>query len=210
MSTFAERFRAAYERQGIKKADVARRLNITPQSVQKYETGGLPSRQNLLKLADALQVSAEYLLTGRTSVVETAQMSEVQTRRGGRVVPKLTALHAVRGNTDAVLGHYQTYFPCGPRAFLVEVWDDSNAPRYNLGDMLVIDPDKTPMPGRMVLAAVGADSDPALGRYVRRVNNGQTTDVVEHLNAVWGEHPIDGTASQIVGVVTERASSEER
>lgn len=208
MPNFGNRFRASYMRAGLTKAEIARRLNITPQSVQKYETGGRPDTANLQKLADLLGVSADWLLTGRGSVNENQEMLTTVGRRGGRVVPKVHAQDAARGDFHRVIGEYHTYFPCGPRAFLVDVSDDSNSPKYENGDVVVVDPDRPPVPGRMVFAAIGEGKTPAIGRYARRSVNGQTVDVVQHLNSVWGEHVIDGRVSTILGTITEHASAQ--
>jgi transcriptional regulator with XRE-family HTH domain len=209
MSSFGERFRASYLRVGLSKADIARRLGVTPQSVQKYEAGGKPDTANLEKLARLLDVSADWLLTGRAPINDDGEMPNNRAKRGGRVVPKVDASDAAHGVFERILGEYHTYFQCGGRSFIVDVWDDSNSPKYEIGDVVVVDPDQPATPGRMVFASIGPDKTPIIGRYVKRANNGQTVDAVEHINSVWGEHRIDGRQSVIMGTIVEHASSQD-
>lgn len=206
VSSFADRFRSTYELRGITKAEIARRLGITAQSVQKYETGGRPDLENLKKLADLLQVSADWLLTGRGSDIDDDHMLRGRAKRGGRSVPKYDAASAANDDFTSELGHYNTYFACGPRSFLIEVWDDSNAPKYEPGDICVIDPDAALKPGRMVFGSASNPYRPILGRYVRRSENGKTLEIIEHINKAWGEHLVDGVSVTVKGVVTEHAS----
>lgn len=62
---FHERLIFARERANLSQSDVARALNIAPQSVQKWEAGrNRPRPKRIEQLAKLLEVSAGWLFTG--------------------------------------------------------------------------------------------------------------------------------------------------
>jgi transcriptional regulator with XRE-family HTH domain len=65
MST-KDRIKAARKSQGLNQSELARQIGTSPQTVQQWEAGKtLPKGLNLLNLANALNVSAEWLQTGK-------------------------------------------------------------------------------------------------------------------------------------------------
>lgn len=65
VSEALRRFRKNF---GLKQDDVANALNVTRQVYQPYETGRtLPSVKTILKIAEAFNVSTDYLL-GRSDI----------------------------------------------------------------------------------------------------------------------------------------------
>ena len=67
---FPNRLRAARERRGLSQGGVAARTGLQVSAVSHFETGGRkPSFDNLRRLADALEVTTDYLL-GRTGDME--------------------------------------------------------------------------------------------------------------------------------------------
>lgn len=64
--TFPERLRTARELRKLSQAQVAEKSGLQPSAVSHFETGQrAPSFENLKRLADALDVTTDYLL-GRT------------------------------------------------------------------------------------------------------------------------------------------------
>ncbi len=63
---FAERLRAARELREMSQGELADKAGLQPSAISHFETDGrLPSFDNLKRLADALNVTTDYLL-GRT------------------------------------------------------------------------------------------------------------------------------------------------
>lgn len=63
--TTGERIRQARKSAGMTQAELARRLDVTPQTVSQYERGLInPKIETLRKFADALGVTSEVLLRG--------------------------------------------------------------------------------------------------------------------------------------------------
>lgn len=60
---FQHRLRAARESKGLSQAQLAEKSKLTAAAISHFETGQrAPSFENLRKLADALDVSVDYLL----------------------------------------------------------------------------------------------------------------------------------------------------
>ncbi|MBC2592861.1 helix-turn-helix transcriptional regulator [Ruficoccus amylovorans] len=60
---FKDRLKALRERRQLSQADVAERSGLMPAAISHFETGKRsPSFDNLRKIADALDVSVDYLL----------------------------------------------------------------------------------------------------------------------------------------------------
>ena len=61
---FPQRLRAARELRGLNQSDLARRAGLQASAISHFETGGRkPSFDNLKRLADALDVTTDYLLS---------------------------------------------------------------------------------------------------------------------------------------------------
>lgn len=70
--TFRQRLREVREERGLSQAQLAARAGLQPAAVSHFETGGRkPSFENLVKLAEALSVTTDYLL-GRERAAEAA------------------------------------------------------------------------------------------------------------------------------------------
>src|SRR5260370_33850305 len=64
---FPERLRLARERRELNQADLAKRAGLQASAISHFETGGRkPSFDNLRRLADALELTTDFLL-GRVS-----------------------------------------------------------------------------------------------------------------------------------------------
>lgn len=125
----------------------------------------------------------------------------------GRLVPKIALselsqfdprdVRSVNISLDQVLSH----FPCSQHSFQITVSDNSNADQFSVGDSVIIDPDKKPTPGSMVLAIV--DGTPLFRRYRPR---GEAVELVP-LNPDWETTTakLDGVGDRLLGTMTEHA-----
>lgn len=124
-----------------------------------------------------------------------------QLPRGGRLVRKTTAMRAVSGRLeDGAAETVHTHFDCSDKAFAVPVFDSRNAPDYQRGDNVVIDPAEEPQPGDIVLAK--CKEAPVLGVFEMRDGCAQITA----LNKRWDTVRLNiKRGDRIIGVMTEHA-----
>lgn len=79
---FPERLVAARKKRGLSQEELAKRSGLKPAAISHFETGARkPSFDNLRRLADALNVTADYLL-GRTDDPEGFAEADVAYRHG--------------------------------------------------------------------------------------------------------------------------------
>lgn len=81
---FGEKLREAREAKKLSQSDLAERTGLQPSAISHFETGRRsPSFDNLKRLADALQVSTDYLL-GR-EVVSGSPLHESLFRNASKI-----------------------------------------------------------------------------------------------------------------------------
>lgn len=90
---------------GLSRAELGRRLGLTPCAVASYEQGRrTPDAQTMDALSRILGVSADYLITGNTLNRPSSGPGEFLVRAGdGRIINLLDAGNALSGNELAVL-----------------------------------------------------------------------------------------------------------
>ena len=67
---FPERLRAAREKRKLSQGELAERAGFQPSAISQFETGTRkPSFDNLRRLADAMEVTSDYLL-GRVTEIQ--------------------------------------------------------------------------------------------------------------------------------------------
>lgn len=202
-TAFATRLKEARETARLTMAQLGVAVGVSPQAVFKWESGtAMPGSDRLSRLAIALGVPVQYLLTGTGSAT---QPDSTKVGGRGRTVVKVTPEDAARGVMDRPLGIVETHFACGPNAFAVEIWDHSNTPDFAPGDQIVVDPDIKARPGDMVLIAIQPALDVALGKAVVRSDHSAHTIVVQPLNPDWPAHVVSDAGAKILGVMTEHA-----
>ena len=67
MPTLAARSKRYREQLGLSQSEVARRVGVTPQAIQKLEDGGITAPRYILKLAQVLNVDANSLQFGEVA-----------------------------------------------------------------------------------------------------------------------------------------------
>ena len=85
---FRERLRAARDLRGLSQGDLAGRAGLPPSSIAHFETGSRkPSFDTLRKLANALEVTTDYLL-GRTDDPALAESGDPLYRDVGKLTAR--------------------------------------------------------------------------------------------------------------------------
>ena len=73
---FRENLREAIDFYGLEQKELAYKANISLRNIENYlrDNGSIPSADKAVKIAKALGVTVEYLVTGKTSPVETVSL----------------------------------------------------------------------------------------------------------------------------------------
>ena len=201
------RIRLARRAAKLTQEQLAERFGISTQAVQQWETGrSAPERDRLPELAQALGVSLLWLAFGIGLQEQGGNDSVAAQLRpiGGRSVPVITARDAARDYAAAASAADQrsfVHFACSEDAFAVALWDRSNAPEFEGGDLVVIDPAARGAPGRMMFAVVSGQ--PVFGRLRMERAGAELRQIIQPLNNAWPETPIDAASDVLLGAMTE-------
>ncbi|MCG9081136.1 LexA family protein [Laribacter hongkongensis] len=162
MNEIGKRIAEARTSKGLNQSELARLVGVSPQAVQKWESGGAPKGARIQAVASALGTTVEYLLTGSSggapakTVCPDCNVDPGPDIRG--MVPLISWVQA--GNWGEVVDNFapndaEEWLPCirkmGPHAFALRVRGDSMERKYQDGDIIFVDPDVCPSNGRNVV-----------------------------------------------------------
>ena len=204
VNTLGQRMRAAVEHAGLKQKAIGvavakmigRPRPYTEAAVgQWFADKSEPENAALVEFARLTGANLLWLQTGMG-------MGAGQLPREGRVVPTITLEQAIQDPIDTTSEEMiHTYYPCSQEAFIVPISDGRNEPTYKAGYRVVIDPQRKPSPGKMVLAVI--NREPVFGEYAEKAGK---RVVIRPLNDKW---PIEilnpKKGDRIVGTMTEFA-----
>lgn len=97
MSELADRIREARERAGMNQSELARKLGVSPQTVQQWEKGGgMRGTGRAAEVAKALGVTVNWLMFGedKSNVVTLVDRSPHTPRAPALLVPAVSAAYA--------------------------------------------------------------------------------------------------------------------
>lgn len=170
--------------------------------LSKLETGKANgSWETYIKIAGAMGISVETLIVNKSNV-EAAPLD-------WREIPILEYNEASSWTIDsalAQLGQHETIMTNleHPQStFALRLRDDSNAPQYQPGDIVVINPAIQPKPGRMILASNNGDSIFAQYRDSGINERGDQVFELHPLNPIYAPMRSDRTPLAIVGAMVE-------
>lgn len=172
MNSMNDRIAVRRKLEGLTQADLARRVGVSSVAVGKWESGlNQPKGRYLSALANAFGVSVDWLLTGKEpALAETEKPSDNRDSFSNVElatlslfkVPVLSYVQAgnwresqAYSGVDGEIEYVHADVEEGCRAFAVWVQGNSMAPEFNEGDLIIIDPDVTPLPGDFVVAKNG-------------------------------------------------------
>jgi transcriptional regulator with XRE-family HTH domain len=200
MKTLGDRIRVAREELGITQSELARRVNVRPQTVSQWESGAKsPSRMSITELVTVTGKSATWLLYGNFNTEHNGNSQPPIVRR----VPRLSIMEAVNPTSLTNIKEYAVAnFPCGPRSYAFDLPNDSCSPEHPKGSLWVVDPDRLPIPGDYVLA-LHANGKPVFGEYREEANATGTVYIVAPTNPRWPASRSDQGGLEVLAVMTE-------
>jgi len=197
---------------------LARALGMAPPRINEAVKRKSVPDSWLYKVAYQTGVTLEWLRTGKGSRLDprfsgelrSGMISESQADYGaarGRMVPVLTWIQAgaLTSSTDLYpyAGAAEEYVPVpvkGKRCFALRVRGDSMLPAFMEGDTIVVDPDRSPQSGDLVVAVVDDDGEATFKQYLKK-RDGQ---VLHPLNETYApivlapEHRIVGKVVRLI------------
>ena len=175
-------------------------LGLTKQAVSNWEKGKhTPRNDQIISMAILFNVSMEWLLTGNADYL----FNKPAEKLSGKGVPLYSLQEAAK--IKDVVDHddnrltIPNYLNTGPNSFAIELIDDSMSPEYMPGEVVIIDPDITPIPGDHVCATVDG-FDAAILRVYRSSGAMNDQFTLSALNESWEDIKNSG---QVIGVMVQ-------
>lgn len=153
MDSFGKRLRAAMRDAGVKNAQLARKLNVTPAAVSQWlsETSS-PRRDNVFAIAQALSVPIETLISDIQSPIESFPLrTHPAPVAQARDLPVFASVEAGGGamliQQNPIDYTYRSETSMGADCFACHVLGDSMEPAFERGEQVIVDPRRVAMPG---------------------------------------------------------------
>lgn len=216
METIGDRIRKARKDKGLTQKQLADQVGVSRAAVTQWESGetkGLKP-ENLFAVANVLGVSAEWLGIGSgaqqgrgLTIAErpTRKIPVISTVQAGHPTEVVDAYSAGAGMEEVdVTGDIADKI--GKHTFALYVDGDSMAPVFSPGDLVVVDPDRQPKPGDIVIAKLDREEAATLKKYRPRGHDDEGNEVFElvPLNEDWPTLRVDAkNPGRVIGVVVE-------
>lgn len=209
--TIAERVKQKRTDLRLTQAELAKRIGISQQSLQKIEDGRTQNPRKLLNLAKALQCDAEWLLLGTTNEVRESTSCYINDDQASQPIknnlrPIITAQQAAQWpNTELDKEKFdwiETPASTSKSAFWLNVVGDSMMSPSGLsvpeGYLILVEPSLTAKSGDLIIAKVVDSKDVTFKKLV--IDAGRT--YLTPLNPNY--RPIEVPSDlAIIGVVTQ-------
>lgn len=195
MSSLAKRVAEKREALGLSQSELARKIGVTPQAIQKVEAGETKKPRYIVELASALQETPEFLQSGvRKSTAReilpspNATIGEKVDAGGERIPVYGQAVGGVHGEFElngSML--YDVLSPPGLSrangAYAVSISGDSMSPRYEDADIAYVDPTRRVKRGDYVIAQIQCEEEGPILAFVKRfISRNSETLVLEQFN----------------------------
>ncbi len=220
MNVYA-RIKSARKKMGLSQDELSALVGVSRTAISQWERGETtPRGKYLSNLATALHVTVEWLLVGDVAAKPTQQLGSLEAFGNaeltaipiGSRVPIISFVQAgmwremceqfsgVDGSAEFVVASVDV----GPCGFGLWLCGDSMAPRFQPGDLIIIDPDESPIAGDFVVAKNG-DNEATFKKYRPRGINESGVEIFElvPLNEDFPTLYSDRQRIEIIGVMVE-------
>ena len=159
METLAQRLKFVMDEQGISQNALARMIGVTQPSIKKVLNGDTLNPKYILEIADALNVSPEWLKTGKGDTPDFSEEVEDEEENGHLVRVEVLDVYASAGNGEFLTGDlagdiqavefaseyfYNLFQRASEKGMaIVNVKGDSMEPTLSSGDLLFVDTTRT-------------------------------------------------------------------
>ncbi|MCW4631629.1 MULTISPECIES: LexA family protein [Marinomonas] len=209
--SIADRVRQKRTQHRLTQAELAKRVGITQQSLQKIEDGRTQNPRKLLNLAKELNCSPEWLQLGTTTEVRESSShysndSAPPTSLSQHQRPIISVFQAAQWSNHSQAIEPQAYLDTppdtSPSAFWLKVIGDSMTSTSGIsipeGYLILVEPDRTAKNGDLVVAKIITHNEVTFKKLV--IDTGHT--YLKPLNSNY--RPIEVSEGLvIIGVVTQ-------
>lgn len=205
---FKDRLKAARRHGKVTQADLAKKLGIDQSSISNLESGKSASSSYSYQIAKICGVNPDWLVMGIGEMVEKVGLAEPDGSYevmpgpaiGQEKIPIISYVRAgdfCEAEDPFEPGEADDWLPfrppgAGPRTYALRVEGESNDPRIRNGEVVIVDPDRPPDPGKYVVAKRHSDSKVTLkqlsiaeGEYFLKPGNPNWPEPIIKVDGDW-------------------------
>lgn len=205
---FKDRIKAARRHGKVTQVQLAGRLGIDQSSVSNLESGKSASSSYSYQIAKICGVNPDWLVMGTGEMILESRVredgSEYDVSPGPNIVQgQIPIISYVRAGDFCEAedpfepGDADEWLPfrppgAGPRTYALKVEGESNDPRIRNGEVVIVDPDRPPDPGKYVVAKRHSDSKVTLkqlslaeGEYFLKPGNRDWPEPIIKVDGDW-------------------------
>ena len=203
MTNFAQRIKDLIKERGITQAELARQVGTKQQTISYLIRGdsNTQSSRYAAKIASVLGVNPLWLQTGEGQPYDPLlSLSQVDLLKDTCQVPIISLKDVLRFITNepfSTKGYLMSGTNKPATRFAFEVEDNSNAPQFVPGDIIVVETDLKPIPGDYVVSKANGNGA-MLRKYRCKEGNYELVPDNPDWSAVMGSE-----ATEILGVMVE-------
>ncbi len=218
-SLIGSRIAQARKDQGLTLKELSERVEtLSAGRIGNWEHGSRsPGPQEAQELAKALKVAPSYLLgltdnpRGEVTLLHELLPKCVPVINFTDAKELNTLLESRLDNTtpfstanDKIFLEGKSSKKAGPKTFATEINDDSMAPDFYPGDVIIVDPEQEPKPGQYILAVINETNKVVFRKY-RELDTAHKGDFeLQALNNDWRSLRItDNGAAKIIALMIE-------
>lgn len=206
--TFGGRLNEARKNKQMSQESLAKQLGVSKQAVSNWENNqNHPDSKKLKSISQVLGVDINWLLTGARKGLN---LDTGRSTRAGEVIiyslKDISDLESSK-NDGNIRPSLVSYFEASTSSFAITIEDNSMSPEFIEGDVVIIDPEVSPVPGDKVCSLVDGMEDALFRIYkssgLKLINNSEKSQFsLLPINNNWASINISGNG-KILGVMVE-------
>lgn len=206
--TFGGRLNEARKNKQLSQDSLAKQLGVSKQAVSNWENNqNHPDSKKLHSIGRVLSIDINWLLTGTKKDLN---LDTGRSTGAGEVIiyslKDISDLETAK-NDGNIRPSLVSYFDASKSSFAITIEDNSMSPEFIEGDVVIIDPEVSPVPGDKVCALVDGMDDALFRTYkssgLKLVDNSENSQFsLLPINNNWASINISGNG-KLLGVMVE-------
>jgi SOS-response transcriptional repressor LexA len=153
----------------ISQSELARRIGIKPQAIQYLCTSNATRSKFVFDIADALGINVDWLLAGQGKMLEgTIPTEDITTKAPLIEWSQITDWLEGGDQTIKPISYINTQLDFNKKCYALKIMDCSMAPRFEIGTLLIIDPESTPRENDFVIVATKFSENPIIRQLIKK------------------------------------------
>lgn len=160
----------ALNRQKISQSELARKIGVKPQVIQYLCTGNANKSKFSYEIAIALEINPNWLIAGKGPMQD---LNEIKVSTSTQ--PKVPLLSwdgalDLKNHISNANDYIHITTELKSQCYALRVFDTSMVPRFEIGSILIIDPELEPKNGDFVIAKLSEQKQPIFRQFIKNKN----------------------------------------